>query len=157
MVKTIVWCAMVMVSMNLKAQSGNAASGGNATGSGGSSSYSVGQTLYTSETGSSGEVSKGVQQPYEILVITGIDKKYISIETTVYPNPTTGSVMLKLSTEFPGISYTLSDATGKIIRQRIVNGKQSMITMEDLAEGIYYIKVTKENSELKTFKIIKNN
>lgn len=46
-----------------------AVSGGNATGSGGSSSYSVGQITYTSQTGSGGNVTLGVQQPYEIVTL----------------------------------------------------------------------------------------
>jgi hypothetical protein len=39
------------------------ASGGDATGSGGTVSYTVGQVFYTSLTGSTGTVSEGVQQP----------------------------------------------------------------------------------------------
>jgi hypothetical protein len=39
--------------------------GGEATGSGGSVSYSVGQVVYTTNTGINGSVAQGVQQPYE--------------------------------------------------------------------------------------------
>ncbi|WP_228479065.1 hypothetical protein [Flavobacterium soyangense] len=49
------------------------ASGGNATGTGGSSSYSIGQITYTSQTGSGGNITLGVQQPYEIVTLGNED------------------------------------------------------------------------------------
>jgi len=51
------------------AQTAIPAAGGNATGSGGTVSYSVGQLTYNTYQGSVGTVSEGVQQPYEILTI----------------------------------------------------------------------------------------
>jgi hypothetical protein len=50
----------------LNAQTGIAAGGGNATGSGGSVSYSIGQVFYMMNTGTTGSVLQGVQQPWEI-------------------------------------------------------------------------------------------
>ncbi|WP_159476557.1 T9SS type A sorting domain-containing protein [Dyadobacter sp. 3J3] len=47
------------------AQQANVSSGGNATGSGGSVSYSLGQIFYTSVAVSNGKVSQGVQQPFD--------------------------------------------------------------------------------------------
>ncbi len=58
---------------DLQAQEALPASGNNASGSGGSSSYSVGQLVFSYKTGTTGSVTEGVQQPYEIQVITGID------------------------------------------------------------------------------------
>ncbi len=46
------------------------ASGGNATGSGGSVSYSAGQVFYLTHEGTTGSVNEGAQQPYEISAIT---------------------------------------------------------------------------------------
>ena len=39
-------------------------SGGNATGSGGSVSYSIGQIAYSYQTGPSGSINQGVLQPF---------------------------------------------------------------------------------------------
>ena len=58
----------------LQAQESVNATGGNASGSGGSASYSVGQVVYTNNTGTSGSVAQGVQQPFEISVVTGIEE-----------------------------------------------------------------------------------
>ncbi len=49
---------------SISAQEVISASGGNATGSGGSVSYSVGQLFFMTHTGADGSVAEGVQQPY---------------------------------------------------------------------------------------------
>jgi hypothetical protein len=55
----------------IHAQEAIPAGGGNASGSGGSASYSVGQVVYTTNTGTNGSAAQGVQQPYEISVVSG--------------------------------------------------------------------------------------
>ena len=61
----------------LQAQQVVTTSGGNASGSGGSVSYTVGQIVYTTNTDSNGSVAQGVQQPYEISVVTALKKQRI--------------------------------------------------------------------------------
>ena len=55
-----------------QAQESVNAYGGDAKGSGGTVAYSVGQIVYTTHTGATGSVAQGVQQAYEISVVTGI-------------------------------------------------------------------------------------
>ena len=50
----------------ISAQSGTITSGGDAAGSGGSVSFSIGQLDYTSISSAEGTVSQGLQHPYEI-------------------------------------------------------------------------------------------
>ena len=66
---------------SLQAQEAIPATGGEASGSGGSASYTVGQVVYTTNVGTNGNsVAEGVQQPYEISVVTGIpEAKDISL------------------------------------------------------------------------------
>jgi hypothetical protein len=45
--------------------------GGNAKGSGGSASFTVGQIFYTKLSGTNGSVVQGIQQPYEISISKG--------------------------------------------------------------------------------------
>ncbi len=74
----------------LQAQTSVNATGTNASGSGGTVSYSVGQVVYTTNTGASGSVAQGVQQPFEISIVTGIEEaKGINLSVSAYPNPTT--------------------------------------------------------------------
>lgn len=137
------------------------AAGGNATGTGGSVSYSVGQVFTTSASGTTAWVSPGVQQPFEISVATGIDDlKGIDLIYTAFPNPTKGKMTLKLeaSTEVSSqtLSYQLIDVKGKILKNEILKANETAIDMAELAPSAYLLRITKKNQTVKTFKIIKN-
>ena len=77
----------------LQAQESVNATGGDALGSGGSASYSVGQVVYTTNTGTNGSVAQGVQQAFEISVVTSIEEAQ-GITLLAYPNPTTDYLTL---------------------------------------------------------------
>jgi len=84
------------IALQSSAQKNTVASGGNASGSGGSASYAVGQVVYTTNTGINGSVAQGVQQPYEISTTVGINETTIHLGMSVYPNPTTDYLQLKV-------------------------------------------------------------
>jgi len=137
------------------AQKGTVASGGVATGTGGSVSYSVGQIDYITETGSGGKLNQGLQQPFEIL--TGIEESAIHLSATLYPNPTSDYIILNIENVMLGnMSYTLFDMQGKIIAQQKVNNKQTTIAMKDLANASYILNVFTSDNKIKSFTIIKN-
>jgi len=142
----------------LKAQENVNTAGGNVSGSGGSVSYSVGQVVYTINTGANGSVAQGVQQPYEISVVTGLDEsKGINISVTAYPNPTTDYLTLRIDEiEISNFSYQLYNMNGKLLQSEKITGVQTRIIMSNLVPATYFIKVVKGNREVKTFKIIKN-
>jgi hypothetical protein len=141
----------------LKAQNELPATGGNASGSGGSVSYSVGQVVYTTNTGASGSVAHGVQQPFEISVVTGIEEaKGISLVVSVYPNPTADYLQLKVESEkLKDLNYQLFDMSGKLLQNEKITGTQTCIVMRTLVPSTYFVKVIQYNKEVKTFKIIK--
>lgn len=139
----------------LFAQQNTDASGGNATGIGGSFSFSVGQLDYITSTGSLGTVSEGVQQPYEILIVNGIEET--DIQLSVFPNPTNDFVLLTVkNSSTDNMAYLLYDVQGKIIEKQQIDGTETPISMFHLASDIYFIKGLKNNTEVKIFKIIKN-
>ena len=143
----------------LQAQTSVNATGGNASGSGGSASYSVGQLAYTTNTGTNGSVSEGVQQPFEISVVTGIEEaKDIFLNVSAYPNPTTDYLELKVENlQLSELSYKLYDISGKVYQNKEIGNGITKIEMQNLPQGIYFIKVIDtKNKEFKTFKIIKN-
>jgi hypothetical protein len=142
----------------LQAQEIVNATGGNASGSGGSASYSVGQVVYTTNTSTSGSVAQGVQQPYEISVVTAIEEaKGINLSVSAYPNPTTDYLQLKVESEkLNDLSYQLYDMNGKILQSEKLNGTETQINMSNLVPATYFVKVIQGNKEVKTFKIIKN-
>ena len=142
----------------LQAQESVNATGGNASGSGGSISYSVGQVAYQTHTGTNGSVAQGVQQAYEISVITAIEQaKGISLSVTAYPNPTTDYLTLEVKDfEFSTLSFQLYDMNGKLLQSEKITGNQTSILTSNLLPASYFVKVIQGNKEVKTFKIIKN-
>lgn len=144
-----------------QAQESANASGGDATGSGGTVAYSVGQVVYTTNTGSSGSVAQGVQQPFEISVVTAIEEaRGINLSVTAYPNPTTDYLQLKVDASttlsIRSMSYQLYDMNGKLLQSEKITGNQTSIVMSNLVPANYFVKVVQGNKEVKTFKIIKN-
>ena len=141
-----------------KAQQSSNTSGGNATGAGGTVSYSVGQMHYTTNTGTSGSASQGVQQPYEIYAVTSVDDaKDLNINLSAFPNPTFDFLTLKIESAITkNLSYLLFDMNGKLLATQKLDGVETKIAMNNYAAATYFIQITTNNSTLKTFKIIKN-
>jgi hypothetical protein len=113
--------------------------------------------MYTSATGTNGSVSQGVQQPYEISVTTGVKEANINLAMNVFPNPTINYITLKVDeTELSSLNFQLLDIQGKVIENKTVIESNTTINMGTLPKAIYFLKVTRENQIVKTFKIIKN-
>lgn len=145
----------------MQAQTTVPTSGGNASGIGGSASYSVGQVFYTSNFCTNGSVAQGAQQTYEILTVTGIeDANGISLAVSAYPNPTTDflNLIVDASTTLSihSMNYQLFDLNGKIIETKRITGNETSIITSNLVPATYFLKVIQGTQEVKTFKIIKN-
>lgn len=148
---------MVINIYNLRAQETVTTTGGNATGSGGAVSYTVGQVAYTNITNTTGTITQGVQQPYEIFVVTGLEEySDITLEMSVYPNPATDFLKLQVENcKFENLSYQLYDINGILVQNGEIMNKDTFIQTGKLLPAAYYLKVVNNNKELKTFKIIK--
>ena len=156
--KKISFTVLLLLGMGitaLQAQQSANASGGNATGIGGTSSYSVGQVAYTYNAGSS---NQGVQQPYEFFT-TGIDEnKDISLSMTVFPNPVQSTINLKVEgRNADNLSYVLYDVSGKQYLNQKITGALTQVPMQNLQSGSYVLQVVENQKTVKTFTIIKNN
>ena len=132
------------------------ASGSDASGSGGKSSFTVGQLVYTSNSGSNGSVAEGVQQPYEISTTVGIELSNISLDFIAYPNPTSSNIILSIR-DFSNekLNYQLYDISGKLLKSNKVNAINTTIDMSELPISNYILNITNDSSIIKSFKIIK--
>ncbi len=142
----------------IQAQNSIPASGGNANGPGSSSvSYTVGQLVYTTISGTDRTLAQGVQQPFEISVITGIkEASDISLEISVYPNPATGFVNLRVGKyDRDNLVYKLFDMNGMLFQEKMVEGDETQIQLGNILPGTYLLKIVDNQKEIKTFKIIK--
>jgi len=143
--------------LTAQAQQATTATGGDASGSGGTVAYSVGQIVYTTNTGTNGSVAQGVQQPYEISIVTGLEDTQISLNVQAYPNPTTNYLTLNVGNlELSTLNFQLFDISGKLVESRKIISSTETIAMGNLSNATYFLKVSNNNKELKTFKIIKN-
>jgi hypothetical protein len=143
--------------ISLQAQTAVPTTGGNASGSGGSVSYSIGQIVYTVASGSNGKIIQGAQQPYEISVITGIEDEGIRLSISVYPNPATDYLKLKIENlNLEKLSYWLFDFKGTLMGNKKIEQIETEVNMQRMPSGIYVLKITQGYKEVKTFKIIKN-
>ncbi len=148
----------IIISISLMAQEAVPAAGGDASGSGGSASYTVGQVVYTTIFSETGSVAQGVQHAYIVEVTTGIAETGIQLHATVYPNPTMHVLHLTVENiELDNLTYQLYNVQGKLMSKMEINNKQTTIPMNDLAAATYLLSVTDGRKEVKTFKIIKTN
>jgi len=152
LVTGLLWAGLAQAQESLNA------SGGDATGSGGTIAYSIGQVVYTTNTGASGRISQGVQQAYEIFTV-GIKEIELNILLTVFPNPTANNLTLQISDyNNEKLSYQLFDMQGKLLRNGQVTAPQTQINTASLPSETYFINVVNQvNKKVQSFKIIKNS
>jgi hypothetical protein len=142
---------------NSNAQQATTATGGNAAGTGGSASYSVGQIVYQAVTGTTGSAYQGVQQPYEISVVTVIDNTVpVSLDCLVYPNPVSGLLRLVVSpNENDKLSYRLYNLNGVLLLDKRIENAETDIYLGNFSSSVFFLKVIRNNADFKVFKIIK--
>jgi hypothetical protein len=132
-------------------------SGGNAIGTGGIVSFSIGQVAYTTITGSNGSDAQGVQQPYEIMTV-GINENEPKISLLVFPNPIADNLILQVNDfELSTLNFQLFDMQGKQLSMGQIMANQTQINTASLSSATYLIHiVNQENKKVQSFKIIKN-
>jgi hypothetical protein len=142
---------------SLLAQEATVATGGEATGPGGTASYSVGQVAYTTVPGPTASVAQGVQQPWEISIITGLEEEAMDLQLLAYPNPTPDGVVLYLGDADPtGLHYHLHDAAGHLLATARIHSDRQPIALHGQAAGTYLLSVLREGQLLRSFRIVKN-
>lgn len=140
-----------------QAQTALPTAGGEASGSGGTVSYTVGQVAYTTISSDDHGVAQGVQQPYEISVLTAIENAgAISLSAVVYPNPASDEIHLRTGGHETGqLRYELHDINGKLLITGKVDGDETSIAIGHLASAAYILSITEGNIAIKRFSLIK--
>jgi hypothetical protein len=153
--KNYLTIATAFLCVSLYSQSNTVSAGGDAEGDNGSISYSIGQVVYTSAQGSNVNVNQGVQQPYDVGVVTGIEEAGINL--SVFPNPTAGMLTLNVAGEDASLlSYQLFDASGRLIDSNNKLNSTTTISLETYATGVYTLSVSRNNKQVKSFRVVRN-
>ena len=137
-------------------QSGVHSSGGQASGTNGTIDFSVGQLVYTFESGEEGSTWEGVQQPFEISVVTNISEGFYGVEASVYPNPTNGMLRIELPEDLGQVDFHLYNMNGQLVKKGQSEGPQSELSLTDLPSGAYLLGIFSKDVLNQQFTIIKN-
>ena len=141
------------LSITAYAQQAIVVSGGNATGSNGEVNYTVGQVFYITQTGANNTVAAGVQQPFDISVITDIGTTFSSnINVTIFPNPTADLLHLQvMTTKDNTLKYELFDINGILLTTQKIESLQTDISMNSLATNTYILKMANSSCKCNFF------
>jgi hypothetical protein len=129
---------------------------GNASGTGGSSSYSIGQVAFITKTGNTGIITEGVQQPCEILFMQGINDPGITLESSVSPNPASEFIRLTIRNhELRTISCQITDMKGVLLQSTRITGEETIIPVDRLSPAPYLLTISENDYPVTVYKIIK--
>lgn len=152
--KILILLFILFNTTTLKAQQANVAVGGNANGSGGTMSFSVGQVADKYVSGSNGNLNQGVQQPFEIFKLNVSDP---SIDFNLYPNPTQDVIQLEITgLSNHSLQFYMYDNLGQLILSELITSAKTTINMHSLASASYLLSIIENNKTLQTFKVIKH-
>ena len=155
MKKELLCAAFTFALVPLFSQQNTVSTGGDASGSNGSVSYSIGQIDYSSTSGTDCNTNEGVQQPFEFFdPDAGIP--FESVNVLLYPNPTNDAVILQISTFTQGTQFALSDAKGKIVLKGVIASEETHLDMQNLSTGVYQLQIQNAHEIVSTIKIVKN-
>jgi len=154
----VAFLTFVVSIFTVSAQQNTITTGGNASGSGGSVSFSVGQVVYSSNEGTDGSEIQGIQQPYEIKVLTEIDgAKNIYLSVSASSNTTKDDLLLSVvDFKVSKLSYRIFDTNGKLLESKKLGGTSTTINLSNFLFDTYFVKIYAKNNEIKTFKVVKN-
>lgn len=146
----------LMTHLPLPAQDNTCTAGGTSTGSGGSSTYTIGQAAYSTNFGINGSLAEGVQQPHEISVIVGLNDAYYNLKLGTFPNPVFETLTLHAHPlNYSGLSYRLMNMSGANLLSGLIVEEMTTIDLSHFASSIYILSILKDNFQLRTFQIIK--
>ena len=139
-----------------KGQDSFNASGGDASGNGGTVAYSIGQLVYTTQVGTNGISEQGVQHAFNIFT-SDIHEPSTVITLTAFPNPVADQLALQIN-DYKGdlVTYQLIDIQGKLLNTAQIVSQQTLINMANLPAGTYFLNLfNQEQKQLQLFKILK--
>lgn len=131
--------------------------GASAAGTGVQLSWTVGETVIETFTGTSAILTQGFHQTR--LTVTAIELIPVpDLDLTVYPNPVSSVLRLQAigKKKVPQMTYSLFNMEGKVILKKLFTDSPEEINMEMYSSGTYVLKIFNgENQPLRTFKVIK--
>jgi hypothetical protein len=126
--------------------------GGEANGSGGTASYSVGQVFDMSISNNNYTIQEGVQQTYKVNT-DGLLEMSTNL-FSIYPIPTSEFITIELKSKDFEFEYYVISTEGSLVDKGIISPQNSIINLADLKTGEYHV-VCKSDKQFFKSKIIK--
>lgn len=74
-------------------------------------------------------------------IITSNQSRNIAPEVSVYPNPAGDFIVISSDNCLAGTSFEITDISGRLVKKGILNINNHRINVENLSQGLYYIKL----------------
>ena len=154
MKKITILLLFILFTSQLMAQEVVASSGTSISNANGSIDFTIGEAIIFTLTDTSNTLTQGFQQPdFGILAVSDFDLRY---QARVYPNPTSSVLYLEIQL-FEDLNYQLFDLQGRQLLKSAIKGRNTELSLNAVASGMYLLVVSNENNQnLKTYRIIKN-
>ncbi|MCR9173604.1 MAG: T9SS type A sorting domain-containing protein [bacterium] len=145
-------CALPLLSYS---QQNAVPSGGTATGSNGSVTYSIGQIDYSNASGTDGNTNEGLQQPFEFF---DPDASITEINwgVSLFPNPAEDQVELHLDNIPNEAHYFFYDLNGKLLLSGPILNNETLLDVSSYAAGNYLLEMRSPTIPTSTIQIIKH-
>ena len=142
-------CTLMLFSSLSFSQANITSSGGDASGLGGSASFSVGQIDYSNQTNASHNYHEGVQQPFEFFELLSIEES--DLEINIYPTPSSDVIHILLYES--EVKLSLYDLNGKMLVEKSFSS-QTSISLVEYPAAEYLLQI-ESSGQQSSYKIIK--
>lgn len=154
MKKKLLPFGLLLLSASVNAQSVISTQGNSYTNASNTIDYTIGETVTATTSNGTNDLTQGFHQTS--LVITNLEDLDVNFSAHVFPNPTSEFVNVTID-KYEGLTVTIYDASGKLVKQTTLDQAQTSIKVSEFAEGTYLLTLThQKNKKIKTYKLIKN-
>ena len=130
--------------------------GGDVYNNTGSVSFSIGQVAIENTINTTGSISQGVQQAFEITTLN-LEENKLNLSLSAYPNPTQTQLILHIGNfNQEKLKYNIVSSEGKLLSQGNIQTIETIIDLQQIPKAMYFIEVQEESTKIQTFRIIKN-
>lgn len=118
--------------------------------------FSIGESVTETFQNTYGDIlTQGFHQP--MLTATGIAETNLFPDVTIFPNPAVESVYIHIPVHYGLMKVHIYNVSGKLLEVNHYNQGLNELNVTNLPTGVYFLKLTSENQNQKTFKLIKIN
>ena len=154
MKKNLLPIGLLLLTASVNAQSVISAQGNSYSNSSNTIDFTIGETVTATASNGTNDLTQGFHQTN--LVITALEDLDVNFSANIFPNPTSEFVNCMVD-KYEGLTLTVYDAAGKLLKQLALNQTQTSIRVSEYADGTYLLTLTHaEDKKIKTYKLIKN-